>query len=370
MDFNMLNLPDDTVDVSTLEIPRRLVDRVSHVRRPGLESIRPTGIFMLHQGLFDAVYGAPERTAVLAQMPMERSLMTPDDYEKMRGVRDDVEIVLSSWGMPRCDEVFFRRFPNIKAVFYAAGSVRAFTTDLFWNRGVRVTSAYAANAVPVAEFALSQILFSLKQGWQIVRDDCLGIQGRQHLYSPPGGYGSMVGLVGLGMIGRLVRERLRPFDVNVFACDPFVDAREAARLNVSLVTLDELFATADVVSCHAPLLPSTERMITGRHFASMKHGATFINTARGRVVREDEMIDVLRRRTDVVCVLDVTQTEPCPENSPLRHMRNVVLTPHIAGSVGRECQRMGALMVQELGRYLDGQPLLYEIDQKRAETLA
>jgi len=272
--------------------------------------------------------------------------------------------------MPKCDEEFLERFPDLKIVFYGAGSVRAFTTDVFWERHLRVTSGYAANAVPVAEFTLSQILFSLKQGWQIVLRNHGRKSDKPFRHSPPGGYGSVVGLISLGMAGRLVRERLRPFDLKVIAHDPFVNEEEAARLDVTMVGLDEVFSGADVVSCHAPRLPETEKMIRGSHFAAMKEGATFINTARGAVVNENEMIEVLQKRPDLVAVLDVTDPEPPAEDSPLRWMDNVVLTPHIAGSMGLECRRMGVTMVEELERYLSGQPLKYEIDAKRISIMA
>jgi phosphoglycerate dehydrogenase-like enzyme len=105
-------------------------------------------------------------------------------------------------------------------------------------------------------------------------------------------------------------------------------------------------------------------MITGEHIASMKPGATFINTARGVLVREQEMIEVLRRRPDLQAVLDVTVDEPPLPESPLYQLENVVLTPHVAGSAGRECQRMGRFMVDELRRYLTGEPLKYALTKE------
>ena len=111
-------------------------------------------------------------------------------------------------------------------------------------------------------------------------------------------------------------------------------------------------------------------MIEERHFRSMKPGATFLNTSRGAVVDEAGMIAALRERPDLMAVLDVTHPEPPPQGSPLYSLQNVVLTPHIAGSIGLECRRMGRTMVEELDRYLDSAPLLYEIDKARAATLA
>jgi len=102
----------------------------------------------------------------------------------------------------------------------------------------------------------------------------------------------------------------------------------------------------------------------------MKRGATFINTARGGVVREAEMISVLRDRSDLYAVLDVTEHEPPAANDPLFTLSNIVLTPHIAGSVGIECRRMGRMMVDEVERYLVGRPLEGEVLRDQLEMLA
>ena len=178
-----------------------------------------------------------------------------------------------------------------------------------------------------------------------------------------GGYGSTVGLISLGAIGRIVAPRLHAAapDVRVLAHDPFVGSDEAARLGVELVSLDEIFTSSDVVSLHTPWLPETERMIRGAHFARMKTGATFLNTARGAVVAEDEMTVVLETRPDLTALLDVTHPEPPLPDSPLWTLPNVFLTPHIAGSVGDECRRLGRYMLDELRRYLAGEPLRYRI---------
>jgi phosphoglycerate dehydrogenase-like enzyme len=174
------------------------------------------------------------------------------------------------------------------------------------------------------------------------------------------------------MIGRLVAERLQPFDLKVIACDPHVTQAQAdrAKLAVSMVALDELFARADVVSLHAPLLPGTLGLVTGRHLAAMRRNATIINTARGAIVREAEMIEVLGRRPDLCAVLDVTHPEPPAPGSPLFTLPNVVLTPHIAGSMGPECRRHGRCMIGELKRYLAGEPLKWEITREKAALMA
>lgn len=301
-----------------------------------------------------AVYGERERRR-LAQLVSWTPL-------------NQAEVVLSTWGMPRLDAGYLDRAPALRCVFYGAGSVRGFVTPESWQRGVRVVSAWELNAVPVADFALGVILLSLKRAFELSR-----AMRENETVDPEavaGTYGSRVGLVSLGAVGRLVRERLRPFEVRVAVFDPFLTEAEAVRLEVERMELDDLFAACDVVSLHTPLLPATRGMIGGSQLRRMRPRATLVNTARGAIVREPELIEVLRDRPDLQAVLDVTDPEPAAPASPLRTLPNVVLTPHVAGSVGPERRRLGAAMVEELERYLRGEPLRHELSPERAALLA
>jgi phosphoglycerate dehydrogenase-like enzyme len=335
----------------------------------GVTTPFPKALYLLDSGAFEKIYGEEERAAVAGLADVYAPLQTGDSVAKNPGVLAEAEVILSGWGAPAMDGGFLAAAPNLRVVFYGAGSIRRVATPAFWERGLRITSAYAANAVPVSEYALAAILFSLKRGWHFAfsarRERALPRQGQV-----PGAYGSAVGLVSLGMVGRLVRERLRPFDLRVVAYDPFVTPEEAHALGVDLMSLEDLFASSDVVSLHVPLLPETEGMILGSHLASMKRNATLINTSRGAVVREGEMVEVLGKRPDLWAVLDVTHPEPPEPDSPLYDLPNVVLTPHIAGSLGSECRRMGRLVVEELRRYVAGEPLEHEITRERAALMA
>ena len=186
-----------------------------------------------------------------------------------------------------------------------------------------------------------------------------------------GGYRSTVALIGCGMVARRLIELLKPLDIRCIVYDPFLSPPAANELNVDLCTLDEAFASGDVVSLHAPDKPETCGMITGDHFLMMKQDATFLNTARGRTVRGAEMIAALERRPDITAILDVCDPEEPPaDGSPLFTMDNIILTPHIAGSVGPECQRLGRYMVEELRRYLRGEALRWKITRELAARVA
>jgi len=281
----------------------------------------------------------------------------------------EVEFVFSGWGAPRMDTEFLRHLPKLKAVFYAGGTVRYFVTDAVWARGIRLTTAQAINAIPVAEYVVSALLLGLKRFWHYARLT-RGMRDFPTERPMAGAHGSVVGLVSYGIIARLVRERLRAYELEVIVHDPYLGENEARREGVRKVGLDELFTLADAVSVHTPHLCETERLIQGRHLGSMRPGSFFLNTARGEVVDEPAMIAVLQDRPDLQAVLDVTAPEPPAPDSPLYTLPNVVLTPHIAGSVGRECLRMGHAMVDEFERYRAGQPLRWEVTADRAERIA
>ncbi|SDU11583.1 Phosphoglycerate dehydrogenase [Verrucomicrobium sp. GAS474] len=330
----------------------------------------PCGLLFLSTDRYDQVYGPEERSGIERLMRIGGPLLTEKGYHATAQSWPEVDFLFASWGIVRFDEAFLRRFPNLKAIFYGAGSVKGLVTEAFWERNIALSTAAAANAVPVAEFTVSQILYALKQGWQQVLRLRRERTFPYEVYRPPGNFGSTVALLSLGLTGRLVAERLRPFDHHVIAYDPFVSDEAAAALNVEKVSLEEAFARADVVSCHTPLLKETEGMIEGRHFDLMKPSATFINTARGAVVREGEMIEVLSRRPDLLALLDVTSPEPPAPDSPLYQLDNVILTPHLAGSSNLECRRLGRAMVEEAARYLRGESLLYSVDRAQVERMA
>ncbi len=333
---------------------------------------KPKGLYLLGEGAFDRIYGADSRRDIEAQVEMVAPLQTPESVAADPATLADVSLIFSGWGMAPVDEAFLAVAPNLEAIFYAAGSVRYFVTDAMWERGVRLTSGYGANAEFVAPYTLAQIILSLKRVWHFANK--LRHEGTYNSFDKeplPGLYTGVVGLISLGQIGRRVARLLQEtLSVRVLAYDPFLTPVMAAELNVEPVGLEELFRRCDVVSLHTPWLPETVGMITGAHLASMKENATFINTARGAVVNEPEMVAVLQQRPDLFALLDVAYPEPPEAGSPLYSLPNVLLTPHIAGAHNTECLRMGRVMVDELARYLAGERMEYEITQETLPLLA
>lgn len=327
------------------------------------------GIFILEPRSHELIYGERLHAEITGRVCLVPGVHTQASVRAHPELLADVDVIFSGWGAPVMDEAFLAAAPKLRAVFYGAGSIRGMTTDAFWTRGITVTSAYAMNAVPVSEFTLASILLSLKRTWYYALET-KRLGAYPPTVKPPGCYGTKVGLISFGMIGRLVRERLRPFDLDVWVYDPFLNPEQAAELNVTLVPLDDIFTHCDVVSLHTPWLKQTEGMICGRHFDLMKPGSTFINTARGAIVNEPGMIEVLKRRPEITAQLDVTWPEPPVADSPFYTLPNVVLTPHIAGSQETECRRMGQLMIDEFDRWAKGEPMRWSISKDKAAILA
>lgn len=323
------------------------------------------GLYIMNDKPFDLVYPTDIREEIEQLADIYAPPLTSEMVKRDYSILHDVEVIFSGWGGPKLDKEFLSYTPNLKAVFYGAGSIRSIVTDAFWEKDIKITSAVNANAIPVIEFTLSQILFSLKNGWKVVRDIEKDKKYPSFLKSQvTGAFRSTVGIISLSRVGRGVCELLKSFDINVIAYDPFVSQEEAKELGVELCSLDEIFKRSDVVSLHTPLLEETKGMISGDHFNMMKPGTSFINTARGAIVREEEMIEVLQERMDITAVLDVTYPEPPVENSPLYTLLNVVLTPHMAGSQGLECGRMGYYMLLELKRFINGESLQWQISKQ------
>lgn len=326
-------------------------------------------IFLLNDPSYPLIYPNPLPDEIGRRTDLIGPVLSAANWRTASAEARQAEAIFSGWGMAKIDLEFLRFFPRLKIIFYGAGTIRNFATEAMWDRGVRITTAASANAESVTEFTLAQILLSMKRMWPqslAFRDgntDALG-------GNSPGNVGSTIGLISLGVIGRSVGERLKSYHHEVIAYDPFVAPEVAAALKITLVSLEEIFARSDVVSCHAPLLDTTRGLLQRRHFESMKPGATFINTARGAIVNEDALCDVLAERPDLFALLDVTDPEPPAPDSPLRRTPNLLMTPHIAGCLGPECRRMGQLMIDELDRYQAGLPLRYELDRAKAELVA
>ena len=284
----------------------------------------------------------------------------------------DTEYIFSTWGMPSFDEDEIERcFPNLKCVFYAAGTVQGFARP-FINCGVKVFSAWAANAVPVAEYTVSQIILANKGFFLTSRI----FKGKDHAVAREtsgnyrGNYGVSVGIIGAGMIGKLVIKMLKVYKLNLKVFDPFLPDDVATELGVQKVSLEEIFSTCTVVSNHLANNEQTKNILDYKLFSLMPEYATFLNTGRGAQVVEADLIKHLEERPDVMAILDVTAPEPPLDDSKLYTLENCILTPHIAGSSGDEVHRMAEFMIEEFKNYRENILCKYEVTEKMLATMA
>ncbi len=303
---------------------------------------------------------------------VERRVYTSADVLAAPEAFAEVEYIFSTWGMPAMSEEEIKKcFPSLKCVFYAAGSVQAFARP-FLSCGVKVFSAWAANAVPVVEYTLAQIILANKGFFAHSREMKRGNREACKVMKTeyPGNYGENVGIIGVGMIGSKVAERLKAYKLNVLAFDPFLSNERAERLGITKCSLHELFSSCRVVTNHMANNEQTKRMLDYDCFSKMLPYSTFINTGRGAQVVEDDLVRVLEERSDITAILDVTYPEPPAEGHKFYSLPNCFLTPHIAGSLCNETHRMAEYIIEEYERFVKSEPCLYEVTEKMLETMA
>lgn len=320
----------------------------------------PTALLSMGPGIAERLFTPVQRERLTALVDTDPALVAHRLTDPAPGVAAALagaELLITCWGAPPLTACVLAAAPRLRAVVHAAGSVKHHITPACWDRGIQVTSAAGANALPVAEYTLAAILFAGK--------NVLGTAHRYRQLRAPhdwraelaghGNYRRCVGIVGASRIGRRVIELLRPFDLDVLLFDPYVDTGAAARLGAVKVGLDELCARSRVVSVHAPELPATRHMIGAAQLAAMADGTTLINTSRGSLIDGDALLpELVSGRLNAV--LDVTEPEVPPAGSPLYDLENVLLTPHVAGSLGDEIHRMGDFALDEVARYVQGLP--------------
>ncbi len=282
------------------------------------------------------------------------------------------EYAFSTWGMLRLSKEQIKEcLPSLKYVFYAAGSVQSFARP-YLECGIRISSAWAANAVPVAETALAEILLANKSYFKatevIGKGGYRGSSAVRSYYT--GNYDSTVGIIGAGMIGSTLIGLLHNFKLSVKVFDPYLSDDRAAELGCRKCSLEELFATCSVVSNHLADNEHTRGMLNYTLFSSMLPYATFINTGRGAQVVEEDLVKVLVERPDLTAVLDVTHPEPPRVDHPFYSLDNCVITPHLAGSFGNECFRMAEYMMDEYRLYTSGKKPQYEVTPDMLDTMA
>jgi len=278
--------------------------------------------------------------------------------------------VITGWGTPPFTDQVLDAADRLRLVAHSAGSIRRMLPRPVFERGIRVTHAASAIAGAVADLSLALTMLLLRRvhlhdramrtgDWAGARAIGLGTELA----------GTRVGVVGAGYTGRCFIRLLKALDAEVWVYDPYLSEERAQELGVHKAELDELFAGCQVVSVQAPATKETHHMIGARQLALLQDGACFVNTARSWVIDYDALLAELQTGR-FQAALDVFDTEPLPADNPFRELDNVVLTPHIAGASVQARHRQGQYVVDEIRRFLSGQPLQYEVTVDMLDTMA
>ncbi len=224
------------------------------------------------------------------------------------------------------------------------------------NAGILITYTPDQNAISVAEITIGLIL-SLARSIPSANQDTKAGHWRRSQFIGTELYGKTLGIIGAGKIGYLTAKRAQAFGMKILAYDPFLsrDNIYLSELNAELVELDDLLSRADVVSCHLPATPDTIGLLDARRFLKMKPTALFVNTARGDVVCEVDLLEALKSGKLAGAALDVRSKEP-PTKGDLELQSNVILVPHIAAFTHEAQERVANAVCEDVARVLEGKP--------------
>ncbi|NPV80057.1 MAG: hydroxyacid dehydrogenase [Firmicutes bacterium] len=331
------------------------------------------------------------RIALLQSHALTKKLFKEEYLERLRQVADvvinskdenptsaDVEQVLegasaciTSWGCPMLTAEILDKAPDLRLVVHAAGTVKGIVSDAVWERNIIVTSGSPAIAIGVAETALGLTITSLKNIWRLSaltrqglwRENQAAIDDCRELFE------ITVGVIGASNVGRHYIKLLRNFEVEILVYDPIWSADKIRELGARKVELDELLMKSDVVSVHAPAIPATRHMLNKDNLRLMKDNAILINTARGSIINEEDLIAELKKGRIWACI-DVTDPEPPTKDSALRSLPNVILTPHIAGVVTNGLFRLGRYATEEIERFVAGEAPINPVKKESLSYIA
>src|SRR5580704_16392994 len=276
------------------------------------------------------------------------TIVSPDKESLPRELADAEAIVVRSATF--VDAAMMEKAPKLRVIGRAGVGVDNVDLDAATKRGIVVMNTPGGNAVAVAEhtfalmLALARHLVRAHTTMQVGKWEKKTLQGTELR-------GKTLGIVGLGRVGIEVSRRALAFGMKVVAHDPYVAPAVAQQLNITLATLDEVFAQSDYITLHVGLTPQTQGMINAESLRKMKKGVRLVNCARGELLNEPAVIESLQSGQLGGAALDVYSNEPL-KDSPLATLPNVILTPHIAGSTHEASEAVGVQIALQVREYL------------------
>ena len=328
-------------------------------------AISPT---LYHEIAFDQYLPRLEEAAQVERWPGPGS----PTAEAVRDATHRCEVLVTGWGTPSLEEALQDWSPEtspLRLIAHSAGTIKYMLPRQALERGLLVVHANESLAEAVAEFTIGAIL--------AMRRQIILSAERYRAGKPALPFTAMrelphsvIGIIGASAIGRRVMELLRPWNVRILLYDPYCTPQAAAAYQAELVDLPTLFRESDVVSLHAPITPQTIGMLRAEHFAAMKDGALFLNTARGKLVDHDALLRELQTGR-IYALLDVTDPlEPLPRESPFFQLENCVLVSHQAGNSVEARERQGRYTAEDVLHYLHGEPLKFRVPPERWDMIA
>ena len=266
------------------------------------------------------------------------------------------------------DRELLESAPKLEVVGRAGIGVDNIDIDAATELGVLVVNAPNANTISAAEHTMALILAqarriaeadrSLREGkWERKRFEGMELHGKN------------LGVLGLGKIGTLVAQRASAFGMKIIAYDPYLSADRARRLGVELMSLDDVFANADVITVHLPRTPETEDIIDAAAIRKMRDGVRIINVARGGIVNEADLADAVRSGKVGGAAIDVFDVEPAT-NSPLFGLSEVTVTPHLGASTKEAQDKAGVAVAEAVAEALAGQLVLSAVNLDLGATVS
>lgn len=301
----------------------------------------------------------------------ELNVWDGDDFSdnmKMLEFVENSDVIITSWQTPALGGKVLDRCPNLLGVVHGAGSIKPNIDEEFIRRRPRVSNSAIEISRGVAETTLGIAIAACK-GFFRLSDEARRGMWRESFSSVIDFYDLKIGVVGAGNAGRHFIKLLQGFCVDVLVYDPCLSATEIAELGAKKCELAYLMAQSDVISLHAPSIPATKHMINRENLSLMKDRAVLINTARGSLINETDLIAECKRR-NITAVLDVTDPEPPAKESELRSLPNVHLLQHIAGVTTNGAKRIGKHVCEETKRLLAGERMKCEMDLSKLDVMA
>lgn len=286
---------------------------------------------------------------------MAETQPTADDL-----VRDayDADIIVCGWGSIKFTKDVTDRLPNLKMIAYAGGSMAGTVDESVYEKGIVTLTGNYIFAMSVAEGCLAYALCALRELERYMRQVREG--GWNENWTNRGLFGKRIGIDGFGEIAKNFVQMLKPFDMEILINSGHLTEEEAASYGARKATREEIFETCDIVSLHMSLTPKTEKCITRELMEKLQPHALLINTARGSVV-DDVAMEELLAEGRFFAALDAHAQEPLPVDSRLRKLPNAMLIPHMGGPTIDMREYIICSFAKDIKAFAEGKPLKNEI---------